>query len=65
MGMKLAAYRAETGISREEFARRIKVKNGRTVQRYEQGRVPEGRIMLRIEQETQGKVRLLDFIEAE
>ena len=63
--MKLTAYLASENINREEFARRIRVKNGRTIQRYEGGRVPTGRIIMRIEQATGGKVRLRDFAEAE
>lgn len=62
--MKLIDWRKNQGLKREELARLIEVKNGRTVQRYEEGRVPAGRIMVRIETVTKGAVRLPDFVGA-
>jgi hypothetical protein len=60
--MKLSDYLALERISLGEFARRIDVRNARTVQRYIKGqRLPSRAIMERITRETAGKVSPNDF----
>lgn len=61
--MDLRDYLQDQGLSLGEFARRIKVRNARTVQRYVKGlRTPTGPVMARIVEETGGKVMPNDFL---
>ena len=61
--MDLKDYLDGEGISLGEFARRINVRNARTVQRYiKKLRVPNGPVMARIAEETGGKVTPNDFL---
>lgn len=60
--MRLVDYLSSESLSMGEFARRIEVRNARTVQRYVKGqRVPSRSVMERISRETAGKVSPNDF----
>lgn len=62
--MKLSDYLSSENVSMSEFARRIEVRNARTVQRYVRGeRVPTRSVMERISRETDGRVCPNDFFE--
>jgi transcriptional regulator with XRE-family HTH domain len=64
--MRLDHYLAAEGLSLSEFARRINVRNARTVQRYVKGaRTPHRSIMAAIARETGGKVQPGDFFDLE
>jgi transcriptional regulator with XRE-family HTH domain len=63
--MKLSDYLSSENVSMSEFARRIEVRNARTVQRYIRGeRVPTRSVMKRISRETAGQVQPNDFFDA-
>lgn len=62
--MTLTDYLRSTGLSMNEFARRIGAKNARTVQRYTgHGRIPSGLMMARIVAATGGLVQPTDFLD--
>ena len=60
--MKLSDYLEANGLSYAEFARTIGVKGKDTVRRYANGdRMPQGDLMTRIAEATNGKVTANDF----
>lgn len=64
--MKLFDYLRTENVSMSEFARRIDVRNARTVQRYVKGvRTPSRSVMSAITRETGGLVQPNDFFEIE
>jgi len=62
--MKLGTYLEQHSITYADFAARIGVSHARTVERYAKAlRVPDGAIMKRIVEETDGMVMPNDFFE--
>lgn len=61
--MTLRDYLVEESLSYGAFAKKIGVKNGRTVQRYVEGvRYPRPHLLATIVRETDGKVQPNDFL---
>ncbi|WP_159981893.1 MULTISPECIES: helix-turn-helix transcriptional regulator [unclassified Novosphingobium] len=61
--MTLRDYLAEAQLSYGAFAKKIGVKNGRTVHRYVEGqRYPRPNLLVAIARETDGKVQPNDFL---
>ena len=58
--MRLADYRQRHGLTLAQMAKLLKVNEG-TVSRYENGRVPESRVMTRILRVCGGEVQPNDF----
>lgn len=61
--MKLKEWRLNRGYSLNQAAKLIDVSDGKTVQRYESGRMPRKQILQRIYEVTDGEVTADDFMD--